>query len=70
MVRKSIAIGCIFFGAVLIYLGYEKTQSVMGSLSRSFSGGYSTETIAYIAFGGILVIVGVVMVAGKRKRKR
>jgi LPXTG-motif cell wall-anchored protein len=70
MIRRSIAIGCIFFGAALMYIGYGKTQSVMGSLSKSLSGGYSTETIAYIAIGGILVTAGLVMVFGKKKKKR
>jgi hypothetical protein len=68
MSRKSVAIGCILFGAVLLYIGYGKTQSVMGGLSKTFSGGYSTETMAYLIGGGVLCIAGMFMLMGKKKR--
>ena len=68
MARKSIAAGCILFGAILLYIGYGKTQSVMGGLSKTFSGGYSTETMAYLIGGGVFLITGLVMVWGKKKR--
>jgi len=67
MVRRSIAIGCLLFGAILLYTGYGKTQSVMGGLSKTFSGSYSTETIAYLIGGGVLLMTGLVMVFGKKK---
>ena len=67
MARKSIAVGCVLFGAILLYLGYGKTQSVMGGLSKAFSGGYSTETMAYLIGGGVLLMTGLVMVFGKKK---
>ena len=70
MIRRSVAIGCVIFGVVLLYIGYEKTQSVMEGFSSTFSGGYSTETIAYLAVGGILLIAGVVMAFGKKKKKK
>jgi hypothetical protein len=66
MARKSIAVGCVLFGAILLYLGYGKTQSVMGGLSKAFSGGYSTETIAYLIGGGVLLMTGLVMLFGKK----
>ena len=68
MNRRSIATGCILFGAVLLYIGYGKTQSVMGGLSKAFSGGYSTETMAYLIGGGILVLAGLFMFMGKKKK--
>jgi hypothetical protein len=67
MINRSIAAGCIIFGVILLYIGYGKTQSVMGGLSRAFSGGYSTETVAYLIGGGILLMTGLVMVFGKKK---
>lgn len=66
MARKSIAVGCVLFGAILLYLGYGKTQSVMGGLSKAFSGGYSTETMAYLIGGGVLLMTGLVMLFGKK----
>ncbi|MDF1525396.1 MAG: DUF3185 family protein [bacterium] len=66
MARKSIAIGCVFFGAILLYLGYGKTQSVMGGLSKVFSGGYSTETMTYLIGGAVLLMTGLVILFGKK----
>ena len=68
MARKSIAVGCVLFGAILLYLGYGKTQSVMGGLSKAFSGGFSPETMAYLVGGGVLLMTGLVMLTGKKKR--
>ena len=67
MMRKSVATGCILFGGILLYIGYGKTQSVMGGMSKAFSGGYSTETMAYLIGGGVLFMTGMVMVFGKKK---
>ena len=66
MARKSIAVGCVLFGAILLYLGYGKTQSVMGGLSKAFSGGFSPETMAYLVGGGVLLMMGLVMLFGKK----
>ena len=68
MIRRSVAIGCIVFGSILAYLGYQETQSVMGGLSKTFSGGYSTQTMAYLVSGGILLLAGIFMMFGKKKR--
>ncbi len=68
MIRRSIAAGCVLFGAILLYIGYGKTQSVMGGLSNAFSGGYSTETMAYLIGGGILFLTGLFMLMSKKKR--
>ena len=67
MMRKSLATGCIVFGAAFLYVGYSKTQSVMGGLSKIFSRGYSTETMIYLIGGGVLLMTGLVMVLGKKK---
>ena len=67
MMRRSVATGCILFGGILLYIGYGKTQSVMGGMSKAFSGGYSTETMAYLIGGGVLLMTGLVMVFGKKK---
>jgi hypothetical protein len=68
MIRNSIAIGCIILGTFLLYNGYGKTQSVMGGLSRIFSGSYSVEAMVYLIAGAVLLMTGLVMVLGKRKK--
>jgi hypothetical protein len=70
MVRRSVAMGCVVFGTLMLYMGYNKTQSVMGGLRRTLSGGYSNETIAYLAGGGLLLLVGLVMLLGKKGKKK
>ena len=67
MKRRLIAAGCVLFGAVLMYVGYGKTQSVWGGLSKAFSGAYSTETMAYLIGGGVLFMTGLVMLMRKKK---
>lgn len=67
MIRRSVAAGCVVFGSVMLYIGYDKTQSVMGGLKKTFSGEYSSETIAYLVGGGVLLLVGLVMLFGKKK---
>ena len=67
MMRRSVATGCILLGGILLYIGYGKTQSIMGGMSKAFSGGYSAETIVYLIGGGVLLMTGLVMVFGKKK---
>lgn len=68
MIKRSVAAGCVLFGALFLYLGYLKTRSVAGAFSRTLSGGYSTETVVYLIGGGVLLMTGLVMLLGKKKR--
>jgi LPXTG-motif cell wall-anchored protein len=71
MIRRSVALGCLLLGIVLLYMGYEKTQSLAGGISRAFSGGYSADTWAYVIAGAVLFVSGAGLLAGKKKgRKR
>ena len=67
MVRRSVAAGCVLFGAAFLYIGYGKTQSVAGEMSKTFLGGYPSETTAYLVGGGVLLMTGLVMLLGKKK---
>jgi hypothetical protein len=68
MIKRSVAIGCVVFGSIMLYIGYDKTQTVMGGLRKTFAGGYSGETIAYLVGGGGLLLTGLVMLMGKGKK--
>jgi len=70
VIKRSIAAGCVLFGAVFLYLGYAKTQSVTGGMSRTLSGGYSAETMVYLIGGGVLLMTGLVMLLGKKKKRK
>ena len=67
MMRTSLALGCIVFGAAFLYTGYGKTQSIMGGITKVLSGGYSSETLIYLIGGGALLMTGLVMLLGKKK---
>lgn len=68
MIRRSLAAGCIIFGSLLLYVGWGKTQSVVGEVSRTFTGEYSTETMMYLIGGGVLLLVGLSMLLRKGRR--
>jgi len=70
MMRTSLSLGFVILGGVLVYIGYGKTQSFVGGMSRTFSGGYSAETMIYLIGGGVLLMTGLVMLLGKKKKKR
>ncbi len=69
MIRRSLALGSILLGGILLYYGYGKTQSVMGGISRTLTGRYSWETLAYLLVGGIFFLTGLIMLTGKKKGK-
>lgn len=62
---KLIGIGLLVLGAVLLYFGFNATQSVGEELSEAFTGKYSQETMLYLIGGGIAAIAGLFMVFKK-----
>jgi uncharacterized membrane protein len=68
MIKKSVSIGFILLGGFLLYTGYQETQSVVGGISKGISGGYPMQTMAYLGVGVLLVLAGVLMFSGKKKR--
>lgn len=62
---KLIGIGLLVLGAVLLYFGFNATQSVGEELSEAFTGKYSQDTMFYLIGGGIAAIAGLFMVFKK-----
>jgi LPXTG-motif cell wall-anchored protein len=64
MIRKSVAIGCLLFGIVLLHAGYVKNQSVLEGVTGTFLSG----PWAYFVAGAVLFISGAGLLAGKKRK--
>jgi hypothetical protein len=52
-------------GAILLYFGFNATQSVGEEMSEAFTGKYSDETMFYLIGGGVAAVAGLFMVLRK-----
>jgi hypothetical protein len=62
---KLIGIGLLVLGAILLYFGFNATQSVGEEMSEAFTGKYSDETMFYLIGGGVAAVAGLFMVLRK-----
>ena len=70
MIRKSVGIGCLILGVVLFYLGYENSRTVMDAMSRTFSGVSTAQTWAFYIAGAALIISGLGILMGRKRKRR
>ena len=59
---KLIGIGMLVLGLILLYFGFNATNSPVEELGEAFTGKYSKETMTYLIGGGIAVAAGLFMV--------
>lgn len=65
--RQIIGICILVVGVILLYFGYNATQSVGEEMAETFTGRYSDETTWYLILGAVGVIAGLLIaVTGKR----
>ncbi len=62
---KFIGIGLLALGAVLLYFGFNATESVAEEIGEAFTGRYSDETMMYLIGGGVAAVAGVFMLLRK-----
>lgn len=62
---KLVGIGLLVLGAILLYFGFNATQSVGEEMSEAFTGKYSDETMMYLIAGGVAAVAGLFMVLRK-----
>lgn len=62
---KLIGIGLLVLGGVLLYFGFNATNSPMEELGEAFTGKYSDETMMYLVGGGIAAAAGLFMTLRK-----
>jgi len=62
---KLLGLGLLVLGGVLLYFGYNATESPMEQLGETVTGKYSDETMAYLIGGGVSALVGLVLLVKK-----
>lgn len=55
---KVIAIALLVAGVILLYFGYEASQSVSSEVSEAFTGEPTDNAIWFLIGGAIAVVVG------------
>lgn len=62
---KIIGIGLLVIGVVILYFGYNASQSVTEQLTETMTGRFSDETMLYFLGGAIAVVTGLVFLLRK-----
>lgn len=62
---KLIGIGLLVLGAILLYFGFNATNSPMEELGEAVTGKYSDDTMMYLIAGGVAAAAGLFMVLKK-----
>lgn len=58
--RKLIGLIALVGGAILLYFGYNASQSVAESVTEAVTGRFTDETVVMLIGGAIAVVVGIV----------
>lgn len=56
---KVISIAILVVGIILLYFGYQESQSVASEVSEAFTGQPTDNSIWFIISGAVLAIVGI-----------
>lgn len=62
---KLIGIGLLALGAVLLYFGFNATNSIAEEVGEAITGRYSDETMMYLIGGGVAVVAGLFLLLKK-----
>lgn len=62
---KLIGIGLLVLGGILLYFGFNATNSPMEEVGEAFTGKYSDETMMYLIAGGVAAVAGLFMLVRK-----
>lgn len=63
--NKILGIVLLVAGAVLIYFGFNATESPVGEITEAVTGRYSDETMWYLIGGAVAAVVGLVLTLKK-----
>lgn len=55
---KVISIAILVVGVILLYFGYQESQSVASEVSEAFTGQPTDNSIWFIVSGAVLAIIG------------
>ena len=62
---KVVGIALLVVGGILLYFGFNATNSPVEELGEAFTGKYSDETILYLVAGGVAAVAGLFMTVRK-----
>ncbi|MDT8310000.1 MAG: DUF3185 family protein [Methylophaga sp.] len=63
--NKVLGIALLVIGVILLFFGYNASQSLGEQMAESFTGRFSDETMWYIIAGAASVVVGAVLTLRK-----
>lgn len=64
--NRLIGIILLVVGAILLYFGFQSSESVVDQTSEALTGRFTDTTMWYLIGGAAAAIVGLVMVVKKR----
>jgi hypothetical protein len=62
---KIIGIALLVLGAILLYFGFNATESPMEELGETLTGKYSDDTMMYLIGGGVSAVAGLFLLLKK-----
>lgn len=62
---KLIGIVLLALGAVLLYFGFNSTNSAVEEIGEAITGRYSDETMMYLIGGGVAAVAGLFLLLKK-----
>lgn len=67
---RLVGIALVVVGAILLYFGYEASQSIAEEARRELTGSYSDDTTRYFIGGGAAAILGLLLALFGVKTRR
>lgn len=64
--NQIVGLALLAVGAILLYFGYQASQSVGEQVVESFTGRFTDSTTWYFVFGAAAVVVGLGLTVFKR----
>ena len=65
---QLLGVALLAAGLVLLFFGWQSSQSVADQISETLTGRFTDETMWYIVAGGASVVAGAVLLASGRRR--
>lgn len=62
---KLIGIGLLVLGVILLYFGFNATESPVEEIGEAITGKYSDDTMMYLIGGGVAAVAGLFLVLKK-----
>ncbi len=63
--KKLIGIALLVVGVILLFFGFNATESVGEELTEAVTGRFSDETMMYLIGGAVAAVIGLVMLLKK-----